>query len=1666
MHFRIRLCPKNIAPFILIDAMLPLKNLVDPFISFTPKPTQMQILQRLFVLLSLIISGTATSLYAQTTWTGSFSTAWNSSTNWTAGIPTASSDVTIPNTTNKPQIPATAVAKSVTVNAGAVLTINAGATLTLNGAASESLNNSGTIENNGTITIGNTGSAGQYGILNFAVLNNNSGGVINIDRATGTGSVALYNSQRACNFTNSGIVNIGQNSASGFHGIMNHGLITNLATGRIFIDRVTTAAIETFWVVSGPLVYNFGEITIGALNGGNTMVNGIIVSRNIYNRAGAVINIDRVGTAFLYSGSDITNEGVITVGKTTEVPQLLKLMPGQIVAGDLLNRANALFEGSGTQGIIYKHDGGTISPGAGAGVAGWMHFNTSAHEYFTNGIVRIDVNGAGTAGISYDQIRIDGEVSLGSTISFSIAYTPVTGDRITVIRAAKVNGAFGTVTGLPAGWNLTYTDTTVVASFGVLPKTSWTGTVDADWDKAGNWSNGVPTARSEVTIPDVVTDPVIGSGNAVALSVNVQAGALLTINPSRTLTINNSFEHGLVNRGTINNNGDITLGSTGDINLMAIVNHGAFNNNLNARIFVNRAAAFTYAIANLGGVFTNSGVISINASAGISNHGLYNQGDFTNTKDGSVKVDRVSGNAIYNVSYNNFYNYGAVEIGAIASAGTNGIYNETGYFWNWENSSVKVDRVSSAAINDYGVFFSQGNVTIGSSPGGNTMNYGFVSDDQFNHRHGVMRIDRVNTALYINRMKLSSNTSSIIVGELTDVPVMMHAAIASGTFTNQNGLFKGRGSVNGTRFVNSAGTIEPGAPIGKMMFTGKLTLDAGALVAIDINGAGTAGVDYDQIETDGTATLAGRLNISINYTPRSGDKITIIKAGNLVGAFAQVSAIPIGWKYYVENNALILEYVPDGQTTWTGAVNSNWHGSLNWSNGVPTGNTIAIIPDVTNDPVISTTNAVAAHISILAGATLTVNSSGILRLNNALATGIANAGTLINYGQTFIGAASAGETGINNAGIVNVVAGSGITINRTRVAAIRNSAGTFTVNGTISIGKDAASGNDGIVNDARIIIGDAGVISFDRLANVAIWNRNGNFEHAGVISIGSLAAGNTFVSGIYNEARFFNTGTVYIDRVATGFVSFNNVTNMGRVIIGSSSSVPALIRGGSPGSFSNYFGELRGSGTIQAAHYTGYKSKLSPGYAIGKISFDNSKDLSTDTINIEVNGAGVAGVDYDQLTVSGTVTIGAALALSVNYSPSRGDELTLISATTVSGRFATVTGLPAGMVLEYTSNAVKLVYPGEKIWTGAVNSDWTNAGNWQPNQVPGNAEGVVLPSSGVARELVVNSAVTVGSMDVGAGRTVMINSSGSISVSGQLVNNGVIKGTGTLINTNFVNAGTIAPGSSPGILALTGNLTNQGRIEVEITGNTPGTQYDQLTVSGTATLGGNLVISKADGINISVGHTYTVLTASAITGTFSSITWPVGVSGVVNYTATAVTINVNSVLPLTLISFTGDAMGNNISLKWKTAQEENTSEFDIERSIDGISFGLAGKVAAAGSGANNYSFDDKQSFNGVNYYRLKMKDRDGSFTYSRVIQVTVVDKLKGVVITPVPATTKISISIKDPSLVGRYAQVFNPSGILMKSILATSVIDLDISDWAKGIYFVMIKGEVYRFMKL
>ncbi|KAI9431255.1 hypothetical protein F5148DRAFT_1296093 [Russula earlei] len=102
----------------------------------------------------------------------------------------------------------------------------------------------------------------------------------------------------------------------------------------------------------------------------------------------------------------------------------------------------------------------------------------------------------------------------------------------------------------------------------------------------------------------------------------------------------------------------------------------------------------------------------------------------------------------------------------------------------------------------------------------------------------------------------------------------------------------------------------------------------------------------------------------------------------------------------------------------------------------------------------------------------------------------------------------------------------------------------------------------------------------------------------------------------------------------------------------------------------------------------------------------------------------------------------------------------------------------------------------------------------------------------------------------------------------------------------------------------------------------------------------------------------------------------------------ALTPQAVSVLPLNLLSFNAVYTNGVVNTSWTTANEVNTSNFVVERSADGSHFTGIGTVAARNTiSVNSYTFDDIAPLEGVSYYRLKMSDKDGSYTYSPVVMI-------------------------------------------------------------------------------
>jgi len=101
-------------------------------------------------------------------------------------------------------------------------------------------------------------------------------------------------------------------------------------------------------------------------------------------------------------------------------------------------------------------------------------------------------------------------------------------------------------------------------------------------------------------------------------------------------------------------------------------------------------------------------------------------------------------------------------------------------------------------------------------------------------------------------------------------------------------------------------------------------------------------------------------------------------------------------------------------------------------------------------------------------------------------------------------------------------------------------------------------------------------------------------------------------------------------------------------------------------------------------------------------------------------------------------------------------------------------------------------------------------------------------------------------------------------------------------------------------------------------------------------------------------------------------------------------LDLNVVLPVTMLSFNGtlNSDNNSILLSWKTSSEHGLKYFEIQKSADGTNFNPIETVNATGtsSSLHSYKFTNNR-VNELNYYRLKMIDNDGRFTYSSTILI-------------------------------------------------------------------------------
>jgi CSLREA domain-containing protein len=178
-------------------------------------------------------------------------------------------------------------------------------------------------------------------------------------------------------------------------------------------------------------------------------------------------------------------------------------------------------------------------------------------------------------------------------------------------------------------------------------------------------------------------------------------------------------------------------------------------------------------------------------------------------------------------------------------------------------------------------------------------------------------------------------------------------------------------------------------------------------------------------------------------------------------------------------------------------------------------------------------------------------------------------------------------------------------------------------------------------------------------------------------------------------------------------------------------------------------------------------------------------------------------------------------------------------------------------------------------------------------------------------------------------------------------------------------------------------------------------------------------------------------------------------------------------LPLHLLSFTATSGGDLIYLNWKTASEQDTKYFAVERSGSGNNFDTVGQVQAAGNAPQEriYTFVDRSPLQGSNFYRLQMVDLDGRFTYSKTV-IADMNVLSDVfIVFPNPASNELGLELSGSGLYT--ITILNVDGRVMKkgSFVSSQNLSarMDISMIPKGIYIMKAENagqaRYQRFVK-
>ena len=177
-----------------------------------------------------------------------------------------------------------------------------------------------------------------------------------------------------------------------------------------------------------------------------------------------------------------------------------------------------------------------------------------------------------------------------------------------------------------------------------------------------------------------------------------------------------------------------------------------------------------------------------------------------------------------------------------------------------------------------------------------------------------------------------------------------------------------------------------------------------------------------------------------------------------------------------------------------------------------------------------------------------------------------------------------------------------------------------------------------------------------------------------------------------------------------------------------------------------------------------------------------------------------------------------------------------------------------------------------------------------------------------------------------------------------------------------------------------------------------------------------------------------------------------------------------STLALTLTNFRAKQFGEKVLLNWSTRDERNMAGFTIERSANGRDFQQVGFTAARNQhGTQTYETTDATPVAGTSYYRLRIKELNGTEKTSAVVSIKS-NAVLSLQLSPNPAKDFVRITFQSGKAGRERIDVLDAGGRVLQSSfyevkVGQQTVTLNQLPLSKGLYYVRASDKVVSFIK-